>query len=240
MTVRQRFFFRLMGLLRVMGFDLVSRRWIRRVAMQKLGSHECGWNVPHVAPTKGDLCFCFGAGEDVTFDVALRQQRGCVVHTFDPTPRAIAHYESLPADQRRCITFHPVGIWVEDRRMTFYAPANTEHVSHSVVALQSSHVGFSAECRSIGSIIARVGGGLPVAIKLDIEGAEMHVLAHVLEHVQPKLLLVEFDELNGASAFENWIRVRSVVRDVCAKGYHLYWVENANYGFVRTGALVVQ
>ncbi len=222
----------LIALRRFFAFDLVTRARCHKIPAERLGSTDCGWIVPRNFPGRGDVCFCFGAGEDISFDVALHQRRGCVVHTFDPTPRAIAHHAALPAAERDSVTFHPLGIWTENRTMQFFAPADKEHVSHSLVSLQSDQVGFSAECRTLPSLIAHAGAGVPHLLKMDIEGAEMHVLDGVLAAAWPKVLLVEFDELTPLTSTRNWARVRAVVCRILDCGYEIYSVDRNNYGFI--------
>lgn len=86
---------------------------------------------------------CVGAGEDISFDVALAQD-GHRVHVFDPTPRAKIHFDALmqaaaagtsfgingsessfyditPSAMER-IAFHAVGLWGADEMLKFYAP----------------------------------------------------------------------------------------------------------------------
>ena len=218
---------------RVLAFDLVSRRRIFSMPVERLGSGECGWIVPVGLPQEGAVCFCFGAGEDITFDIALAQSRRCVVHTFDPTPRAISHYASLSREERSAVTFHPVGIWKENRTMQFYAPAAQEHVSHSLVSLQTNTIGFSADCRTLGRLIEEIGAGAPQLLKMDIEGAEMHVMDDLLRTALPLLLLVEFDELTPLTSTANWGRVRDVVAAIVRNGYAIYALDRTNYCFIR-------
>lgn len=223
---------------RYLHFDPVARVRIKpdRAGMAWLGSMDCGWAVPRDLPASGQVCYCFGAGEDITLDIALAQQRGCVVHTFDPTPRAVTHYESLPAGQRDAVQYHAVGLWTEDKFMEFIAPAESGHVSHSLVLPLSGRVGFKAECLSYASLRRRVGGAAPTLLKLDIEGAEMHVLDGLLRDDLPAVLLVEFDELECVTTMRNWQRVRGVIAAILFRGYSLTLVDRANYTFRRLTA----
>lgn len=227
------------------GLVLISRRYFRfdpvaRAAIARdpegtvlLGSADCGWHVLRDVPARGQVCYCFGAGEDITLDVALARERGCVVHTFDPTPRAIAHHRQLQAAERDAVRFHAVGLWTEDKWMEFIAPAESGHVSHSLVLPLSGRVGFQAECLSYASLRRRVGGEAPALLKLDIEGAEMHVLESVLRDERPAVLLVEFDELESVTTTRNWPRVRRVIQAILRRGYRLTMADRANYTFIN-------
>jgi FkbM family methyltransferase len=219
-------------------YDLVTRTWIRasRGEAAWMGSMECGWLVPHQWPAAGSVCYCFGAGEDISFDVALARDRGYQVHTFDPTPRAIAHYRSLPDNERAAVTFHAFGIWTEDKVMQFFAPADVTHVSHSLVLPLSNQTGFSAECLSFRTILVRLGGAVPQLVKMDIEGAEMYVIENLLTVALPEVFLVEFDELTPLTSSRNWLRVRAVAHKLLTAGYDLFAVDRTNYTFVRRAA----
>ena len=42
--------------------------------------------------TADSLCYCAGAGEDISFECALVERYGCRVRIIDPTPRATQHF----------------------------------------------------------------------------------------------------------------------------------------------------
>lgn len=219
-----------------LAFDPVLLVRVRRPTggLERLGSAECGWIVPRGAPGSGALCYCFGAGEDITFDVALRLQRGCIVHTFDPTPRAVRHHQGLPEAARSAVSFHSLGIWVEDKTMTFFPPSDGRHVSHSIVNLQGTTGGFKAECLTPASIMARLGHTAPPElVKMDIEGAEMVVLPVLMDSMTlPAILLVEFDELSPLWKLATWGRVRRMGAMLLKRGYQLASVKETNYTFI--------
>lgn len=81
-----------------------------REDLVRLGSDYGGWIVPYTLLDRSSVCYCAGAGEDITFDLALAERFGCEIHVFDPTPRAVAHVERVAVDNP-LIHFHPVGLW---------------------------------------------------------------------------------------------------------------------------------
>jgi len=105
-----------------------------RPDLSRLGA-VCGWVVPTSLLRPGTVCYCVGAGGDISFDVALARDLQCEVHTFDPTPRAITHVASLQQKLPPNLAFHPWGVWEHDQRVRFNEPKNPSHVSHSIITM---------------------------------------------------------------------------------------------------------
>src|SRR5437899_2285157 len=98
----------------------VLLRQTEREHLIRLGTEYGGWWIPSSVIQPGTVAYCAGAGEDISFDVAL-YERGCRVVTFDPTPRAIEYVRRTgPRDKR--FHFVPVGWWDEDTDLPFFAP----------------------------------------------------------------------------------------------------------------------
>jgi hypothetical protein len=109
--------------------------------LEFLGTDYGGYMLPRREIRDGLTCYCFGAGEDISFESELAAAFPVEVHVFDPTPRAIAYargfIEKLSGTEAgRRLHFHPWGVWSSDQQMQFYAPKNPAHVSHSVVDMQ--------------------------------------------------------------------------------------------------------
>ena len=66
-----------------------------RKDLVKLGTEYGGWYVPTSLIEKGTICYCVGAGEDISFDIDLIRNFRSEIFVFDPTPRSISHIESL-------------------------------------------------------------------------------------------------------------------------------------------------
>jgi len=183
--------------------------------LKAFGIGEGAWKVPEGYLSSDSVCYSAGAGEDITFDVAIAHQFGCDVHLFDPTPRAIAHFHNLrehalsgesmlvggtshtyPVDTHTLdrLHFHPFGVYGSEKTLRFYAPKNPSHVSHSVRNLQDTERFFEAKCKTIQSFMQQFGHDRLDLLKLDIEGAEHSVIDHLIaDGVRPRILCIEFD-----------------------------------------------
>ncbi len=193
----------------------------------RLGSDYGGWWVPEEIVGPGRIAYCGGAGEDISFDLALFA-RGCTVRVFDPTPRAIAHVQASDPHSER-FTFVPVGWWSHDANLKFYAPTDPRHVSHSVVNLQGTSDHFLAPVRPVRVLMHELGDERVDLIKMDIEGAEHEVLSALLSSGPvPDVLCVEFDQPCS---------VRTIVRmtrQLCRHGFAVLKVEGWNVTYRRS------
>ncbi len=99
--------------------------------------------------------------------------------------------------------FVPNALWNEATTLKFFQPTNPEHVSHSIVNFQNDYrtdtPSIDVEAITFSGLIEKAGlSGQEIPLfKLDIEGAEIEVIEHLLTagH-RPRQILVEFDELN--------------------------------------------
>jgi FkbM family methyltransferase len=204
----------------------------RRMGLQgrpdivRLGTDYGGWRVPADLLGPGAICYCAGAGEDISFDLGLIARFGCHVWCFDPTPRSVAYVQRAAGDESR-LHFQPLGLWSERSVQRFYSPADPAHVSHSIVNLRGTEAYFEAECDRLSSIMQANGHDRLDLLKLDIEGAEYAVLDTLAEDgVFPSILAVEFDQPVPLS------RVAGAVRRIKSWGYELVAIDRWNYTFV--------
>ena len=201
--------------------------------LKRLGDDGCAWVVPVGSLPKGAVCYCVGAGENISFDLALARDLQCEVHTFDPTPRAIAHVTALKAELPFRFSFHPIGVWMRDERVRFYAPKYPNHVSHSIVNLQRTDEFFEGECKRLRTIMNELGHRSLDLVKLDIEGAEHDVIESMIaDGISPTVLAVEFDEIHHPLDGGAPSRIKAVVEKLINVGYSLVSVDGPNYTFV--------
>jgi len=223
---------------------------------ERLGTEYGGWYVPVGILNEHSLCYCVGAGEDISFEIELIHRYGCQVYTFDPTPRATRHINALRQNTERNVRtrinntdglfyrtderslshlhFHPFGVWKENRTMRFYVPANPSHVSHSIVNLQGTSRFFEAECHTVKNLMELFGHKQIALLKIDIEGAEHDVATSLLEdQVRPAIFCVEFDEGYSRRGRGNHDKIVETIVLIKQAGYVMSRLEWRNATFVH-------
>ena len=197
----------------------------RASAYVRLGSGYGGWWVPRWVLKRGNLAYCAGVGEDLTFDAELLAH-GMSVVAFDPTPRAVTFARQV--DLGPTFDFEAVGWWDSSGTQRFYAPSDPAHVSHSAVNLQKTTEYFVGHVETIVSITERRGDGVPDLVKMDIEGAEYRVLrSMVASRILPGVLCIEFDQP------ARLVPVLVAIRRLRDFGYRVESMERWNVTLVR-------
>jgi FkbM family methyltransferase len=203
---------------------------VQPVPVLRLGSAYGGWVIPKDIFHKTSICYLAGAGEDITFDIALAEMFNCRVHIFDPTPRAAAYVRktlaALPLGVQENLAFHQVGIWNDDTELKFYAPANPAHVSHSAVNLHDTDNYFIAPAKKLHSLMAQLKHTRLDLLKLDIEGAEYAVLDDIVQTgLDVRCICVEFDECHHPQDGRYAQRVEGILGKLAMAGYAVVHAE---------------
>lgn len=223
----------------------------------RLGTVYGGWIIPaDHGLIEDSLCYCAGAGEDISFECALVERYCCRVRIIDPTPRAIQHFQNLQQAVRSGtrfpvnnstvefysitpphvdrLQFLPIGLAGKDGDMKFFLPQDPTHVSCSVVNLQKTDQYFTASCLRLSSIMSREGDSSIDLLKMDIEGAEYGVIEDMVAMgLRPRLLLIEFDEAHTPLDDKASERIRKYIALLVQSGMRCIAVEGSNATFVR-------
>jgi FkbM family methyltransferase len=229
----------------------------RNILTVRLGTDYGGRVIPSGFLNSESICYCVGAGEDISFDLALVQQFGARAWILDPTPRAIEHYRDLQrrtlAGQKQSINrepevvydlvpedllrlqYLPFGLWSKDDVLKFYAPANTEHVSHSLVNLQRTTSHIEVPVRRLKNVMDELGHQRIDLLKLDIEGAEYAVLDSVLEDdLDVSVICSEYDEWHHPLDDGALSRINGSIARMKRGGYVLADIDNdCNVMYIR-------
>lgn len=239
--------------------DVAFLRRDRHLELVRIGTEYGGWYCCRSLLGSGGTALCCGAGEDVSFDVALNAQWKMRIVCVDPTPRSIRHVTALLATGRdgppmlieagplhydltgfraADFTFIARAVWSQDGSLELFAPRDPAHVSYSAVNLQHTEEKIRVRSSTVSSILNELGVAQLALLKLDIEGAEYEVLRAMLAAgISPEQLLVEFDQVNQPLTPFFWVELLCTLRALRRAGYRLVHRERANYSFVLASAV---
>lgn len=201
----------------------------------RLGGRAGGWTVDPTLLGGESVVYSVGIGQDVSFDVALSERFGCVVHAFDPTPRSLRWVagQTLPGSLR----VHPVGLSDRDGQIEMFEPPSERHVSHTVVAGAGGAGSVRVPVQRLGTMMRTLGHDRVDLLKMDIEGAEYAVIRDLAAQ-GPAVgqLLVEFHHRFpsvGDAA------TRNALHQLSGAGYRLFHISDSweEYAFVHESAL---
>ena len=203
------------------------------VECEVLGSEYGGWPVAISGVGPDTTIFSFGAGYDISFDLAAVDRFGCTVLVFDPTPKSVAWMSSQILPDR--VKFHPIGIDHADGEAEFHSPSNPEHVSFAINRTPAANGPYSvmATVMRLESIIAHFDAPPPDILKLDIEGFEYRVIDDILSGpIRPTQLLVEFHHKKYGFDISDTMQL---VNRLKSAGYRTFHVSESGreYGFIR-------
>ena len=183
-----------------------------------LGSKYHGYYVPDNYLSASSICYCVGAGIDISLDVELATRYGAQVFIFDPMPYAWEHFDELvdktnkgqqftagagehiytykvSSEQLKTIHFVKTGVWNEKKLVKFYFPAKDDYAGHSITNLQNTDEYIEAPVDTLVNIMRKLGHSYIDLLKIEIEGAEYTVIDNVLDDkIDVKIILIEFDE----------------------------------------------
>jgi FkbM family methyltransferase len=224
------------------------------------GTSYGGWRFSLLAGLRGGLLVSASAGEDISFDVAIASEFGANVVLIDPTPRAVAHVTAalqrtglapesdfvgggrqdplaydLTAVTPGQIRLEPYALWNRDSVVSFHAPVDPSHVSHTISDWRGAgtQARSEVEARRLQTLLGPEERARINILKLDIEGAEIEVLSDILHSgMRPEQILVEFDQLSRPTP-EHRARVRQSLRLLRSVGYRLAAREGLNFTFLH-------
>jgi FkbM family methyltransferase len=165
----------------------------------RLGSDWGGWTIPADLVDQAWVCYCVGAGGDVTFDLELIGRYGATVRCFDPF-HVFAEQALAQAGDDPRFSFHEVAITASDGPVTMFGRQNGVNGTVSAANIYRTRRSFELPGRSLPSIMDELGDERIDLLKLDIEGSEYDVLQTVCPaDLGVRVLCVEFHHTSPAS-----------------------------------------
>jgi FkbM family methyltransferase len=226
-------------------------------AITHVGSTFHGYHVPENFLTSDSICYCIGAGEDISFDTELTYRFDSWVYIFDPMPEGIQHFEKLKEytsrgqafsihnsipftyrvskEQLATMTFVPIGVWDSKTKLKFFAPDRDDYPSHSVYLFQDTGKFIEAPVDRLSNLMKELGHQSVDLVKMEIEGAEYTVIDTIVDDkLDVKVILVEFDEVFNTKDKFFHFRIKKSCDKLKDAGYVLvHSTENLKRTFVR-------
>lgn len=225
--------------------------------MEKLGTDYGGWFIPKNCEfNKNSIIYSVGVGEDISFDIKLQTKYDCNIFLFDPTKRAIKHFDECknyfinnkkynftgniqPDYYKNLINENPnfdkikyieIGLWNKKDILKFYKQINNSHVSQSLISGMFTNNYDIVEVDTLKNVMTKLTHTNIDLLKLDIEGAEINVLNKMLDdNIFPKYLCIEFDLFLKKKDKENL--TQKIINRLLDIGYIILVNEKMNITF---------
>jgi FkbM family methyltransferase len=235
--------------------------------LTRLGTAYGGWSFLDLPSLRSATIVSAGLGEDASFDVEFAKKYGAKVVVVDPTPRAIEHFRKMQSRLGQAATSRyaasgdqpveaydmsgltganfelvPKALWNASGTVKFFTPSNPSSVSHSITNFKRDYSDSTPYIEVPSTTLADILNDRGIAqlelLKLDIEGAAVEVLSHMISAgIYPKQVLVEFDELSVPSR-RTRERVEAMHGLLRQNGYDcLCFDGRTDFTFARMGSL---
>ncbi len=178
------------GVRAIFGRDVFYRPQVD-AQLLRLGQGYETWSVCPRRLGPESTVYCFGIGQDLSFELAMIERFGMQVHAFEPTPRSLEWVRSQTLPSR--LSIHEYGLAAWDGIARFNPPSDPAHVSFSMVRKAADEDSVSAPVHRLSTIAPSLGHSRLDLLKMDIEGAEYDVLPDCIAcGLEIDQILVEF------------------------------------------------
>lgn len=178
-----------------------------------LGTPYGGWAVPEGVIDANWVCYCVGAGGDISFELELLDRYGCEVVSFDPAEEAEAVAEGAAAGHAR-FTFMRVGIAEHDGTMQMWRASDPNHMALSSANLQRTKETVAVPVRSLSSVMEQLEHERIDLLKLALEGYEYELVPQLdLRALGVQVFDLELNQLAAPR------RAAALVQHIRSQGY---------------------
>ncbi len=207
-----------------------------KIPVKWFGDETTGFYACSEFLSDKSIVYSFGIGDNISFDIALMKQFNCSVFGFDPTPKSVQFIADQNYESKYKFKFFPFGLFNYDGMLTFFMPANSEHVSCSVEekmdgAMADTQV--QVPVKSFGTIVKELNHTKIDVLKMDIEASEYKVIDDILNsEIEIKQILIEFHH-RFANVGIN--KTKAVIEKLNRNGYLIAGISQSKmeYCFVK-------
>jgi len=220
------------------------------IPFKKIGSDYGFVAVPDGALNADSVVYSVGAGLDVHSDVDTALEYGCEVYLFDPTPRAVRHFQQLQektaagepmsaeagppyratSEVMKKLIYQELALWDKDEPVQFFVPENPEYVSHSITNILAASKSIEVPARTLATIMHDLGHTRVDYLKLDIKGAEFRVVKQILDSKSPvKVLYLEYHYDKNIAPRTNIRMIQDSLDSLFRTGYRVFYQSQRRY-----------
>jgi FkbM family methyltransferase len=141
----------------------------------EFGSAYGGWRIPEGSVGPGDICYCVGAGGDITFDLELIRRCGAVVRAVDPVEAYEAAALEAAAGEPR-FAFRRAALAVNDGPIRMQSHHEPDSRSLSAAGLYDTDEWTEVPGYTLASLMREFDDDHIDLLKVDVEGIEYRLM----------------------------------------------------------------
>jgi FkbM family methyltransferase len=163
----------------------IARRWFEwrmgrapvsgRGQPISFGSAYGGWMVPTALIEPGWICYCVGAGNDISFDLELIKCFDVRVQSVEPVEQYVDEARATTADEPR-FAIYRAALATHDGPIRMQRTHNPDGLALSSANLFDSDQFIEVPGRTLASLARELGHTHIDLLKFDLEGAEYEVV----------------------------------------------------------------
>lgn len=220
----------------------IGRRWFEwrlgrtRVSGRgqpvSLGSVYGGWMAPAALIESGWVCYCVGAGADISFDLELIERFDVRIQSVEPVEQYVEEALEAAAGEPRFAAYR-AAIATSDGPIRMQHTHNPGGLALSSANLFDTRRFVEVPGRTLASLARELGHPRIDLLKLDLEGGEYDVIPQLdLAALQVKVLAVQLHHNRGTGA------ARRIIEHLGACGFEPVAIKPAvKLTFVRRDLL---
>jgi FkbM family methyltransferase len=163
----------------------IARRWFEwrmgrapvtgRGKPISFGSAYGGWMVPTALIEPGWICYCVGAGNDISFDLELIERFDVRVQSVEPVEQYVREARETAADEPR-FAIYRAALATHDGPIRMQRTHNPHGLALSSANLFDTNHFIEVPGRTLSSLARELGHSHIDLLKFDLEGAEYDVV----------------------------------------------------------------